>query len=1099
MLLRIRSRGLTLLAVIASLTSVARADEPLPDRVNFNRDIRPILSDVCFHCHGPDAAQRKADLRFDTEAGATIDLGEGRRAIVAGKPDLSELIRRIESTDPDLQMPPAVLGRPLSSRQKALLRRWIDQDAKWDAHWSFTPPQRTPLPVVETAEWLQNPVDGFVLARLEREHLIPSPPADKTTLLRRLSLDLTGLPPQPAEVTAFLQDESPDAYERAMDRLLASGRFGERMAIRWLNAARYADTSGYQSDGERSMWRWRDWVIDAYNANMPFDQFTVEQLAGDLLPQPTLDQKIATGFNRNHRGNAEGGIIPEEYAVEYVVDRVETTATVWLGLTAMCARCHNHKYDPIAQADFYQLYAFFNNVPEKGRAVKYGNSPPLIASPTRDQAHELVRLQRQISTCEARLTALEAEIASAQSVWERNQVPKLSAATSVKHSMILHFPLQGTVDAAVSTQSASGRPAGYLGQLRTSSPVSPNGPALPSETGEPKFAPTSNGQALEVDDDHYAAVGDVANFGFFDKFSVSLWMKPAGERGGTLISRMTDAQHGDGWCVVLEQGKLQVHLTKRWLDDSCRIETADTITVGRWQQVVVSYDGSRETAGLRIYLDGQPLQTVTLQDELNQSFDNKGPLRIGGGNGKDGRFHGLINEVRIYDRVVTDEEARILAEPGSLAEIAALPAANRSPAQSAALRLFFVQQVANETIRSAWQQLVASRDALARYSEELPTTMVMQDMPTPREAHVLLRGEYDKPGDRVTANVPASLPPLPTDAPRNRWGLARWLVDPGHPLMSRVAVNRCWQMLFGVGLVKTIDDFGQQGEWPSHPELLDWLAVEYQDQTPSPTSARTDANAMTVRPAGSRAWDTKRLLRLIVTSAAYRQSSRTNEELQQRDPENRLLARGPRIRLSAEMVRDQALAASGLLVEQLGGPSVKPYQPDGLWKDLAGIDYEQDHGASLYRRGIYTYWKRTVAPPSMVNFDAGGRETCIVKETRTNTPLQALNLMNDVAFVEAARVLGERMLTDTDSTPAKRVELAFLRVLGRTPRAAELEVLCAGYERHLAHFRQRVADAERLTKQGELPRNPQLDVSELAACTTIAGLILNLDEAVMRE
>ncbi|WP_010587426.1 DUF1553 domain-containing protein [Schlesneria paludicola] len=1068
--------------VVADGNRFAQADEPLPERVEFNRDVRPILSDVCFHCHGPDAAQRKGDLRLDTHAGATADLGDGRRAIVPEHAEQSELVRRVESTDADLQMPPPDSGRTLSSRQQALLRRWVAQGAKWDLHWSFVRPVRAELPRVKRSEWARGPIDLFVAARLEQEGIPPSRMAERTTLLRRATLDLTGLPPSPDDMADFLRDESPDAWERQLDRLLASPRYGERMAVRWANAARYADTSGYQSDGERTMWRWRDWVIDAYNANMAFDQFTVQQLAGDLLPDPTLEQQIATGFNRNHRGNAEGGIIPEEYAVEYVVDRVETTATVWLGLTLMCARCHNHKYDPLPQSDFYQMFAFFNNVPEKGRAVKYGNSPPFLTSPTQSQQRDLAQIDRRLSAAQATWAALQSDVASTQEKWERQQVPDVPAAAAVRHGLILHFPLDGNSSTVVSLPSANGRPVGYLGQLRTSPVISPSLVLSSKDAGDPLFVSAGQGMALQVDDQHHAAVGDVANFGFFDPFSISAWIRPEGDRGGTVISRMTDAMHGDGWCVVLEQGKVQVHLTKRWLDDACRIETVDSIEPGRWRQISVTYDGSRETAGIQIFVDGLPWRSVTLLDELNQSFDNKGPLRIGGGNGPDGRFHGLIDEVRIFDRVLSADEAAILAVNKPLSAIAATPKGDRTAAQTAALRLFFVQQAADETIRTAWTEQLRLRDERSRFVDGLPTTMVMCEMPQPRDTHVLLRGEYDKPGERVGADVPASVMPLAHDAPRNRLGLARWLVNPAHPLTARVAVNRCWQMLFGIGLVKTVDDFGQQGEWPSHPELLDWLAIEFQGV-----------------PASSSQWDTKRLLRQVTSSATYQQSSRTSDELQQRDPENRWLARGPRFRLSAEMVRDQALAASGLLVEQLGGPSVRPYQPDGLWKDLAGIDYEQDHGASLYRRGLYTYWKRTVAPPSMVTFDAGGRETCIVKETRTNTPLQALNLMNDVTYVEAARVLGEAMMREADATPSQRIDRAFLRVLGRTVHPVELAVLSAGYADHLAHFRMHLSDAETLTKQGESVRAPHLDVAELAACTTVAGLILNLDETVTRE
>ena len=1080
-----------LVPALALMIGVVRGDEPIPDRVEFNRDIRPILSDVCFHCHGPDQAQRKGNLRFDRKDGAFADLGDGHFAIVPGKLGESELIRRITSTDPDEQMPPPELERKLSPRQIALLRRWIEQGAKWDAHWSFVTPKRPDLPTVKAKKWIRSPIDVFVQARLEQEGLNPSIDADKSTLLRRITLDLTGLPPTPYDIDEFLNDESPDACEPVVDRLLASSRYGERMAVRWLNGARYADTSGYQSDGERTMWRWRDWVIEAFNANMPFDRFTVEQLAGDLLPQPTLEQKIATGFNRNHRGNAEGGIIPEEYAVEYVIDRVETTSTVWLGLTAMCARCHNHKYDPIAQSDFYQLYAFFNNVPEKGRAVKYGNSAPYVPSPTREHQIRLAELDRQFVESESAWMAMETEVAAAQSRWECHDVPDLLAPEGVRRRLVLHFPLDGNAGAAVSIPFTPTRPNGYLGQTRLLAPPATDGRSAPVETGDPKFVPGRFGRALDCDGQHYAAVGDVVNFGFFDKFSVSAWIQPNGNAGGTILSRMTDVPHGDGWCLVLERGKLQVHLTKRWLDDACRTETVNAVPADRWHHVAITYDGTRESSGIRIDVDGVPQQTVSLLDELNQSFETKGPVRIGGGNGPDGRFHGQIDEVRVFDRVLSDEESRILARADTLSEMAAVSVEKRLQSHTEALHYYFVHQAASEPIRTAWERREALRDARTKFVEEFPTTMVMADSPIPRPSHILLRGEYDKRGERVSPGVPASLPSLRDSAPRNRLGLAQWLVDPEHPLTSRVAVNRMWQMVFGLGLVKTVDDFGQQGEWPSHPELLDWLAVEFRAE---PGSQPIELGSTSVR-----AWDVKRMLRLIVTGSTYRQSSQTSEDLRQRDPDNRLLARGSRLRLPAEMVRDQALAASGLLVEQLGGPSVKTYQPEGLWKDLAGLDYDQDHGPSLYRRSLYTYWKRTIAPPSMITFDAAGRETCIVKETRTNTPLQALNLMNDVTYVEAARMLGERMMTGADADSSSRIEYGFQRILGRRPRPPELQVLIDGYDRHLSYYRVHPAEADALTKLGEHPRNSQLDVPELAACTTIASLMMNLDEAVTRE
>jgi hypothetical protein len=991
---------------------VARATEPLPGQIEFNRDVRPILSDLCFKCHGPDGRQRKGDLR--------LDIPDGTRVLVPKHPERSELYRRITADDPSERMPPASSGRRLSTRQIDLLRRWVEQGAAWQKHWSLISPTRPSFPAVRRADWVRNPIDAFVLARLEKEGLAPSPEAERTTLIRRVTLDLTGLPPTRAEVDAFLADSSPDAYEKVVDRLLASPRYGERLAIRWLDAARYADTNGYQSDGERFMWRWRDWVIDAFNRNQPFDQCTIEQIAGDLLPGATLPQKIATGFNRNHRGNGEGGIIPEEYAVEYVVDRVETTATVWLGLTLGCARCHDHKFDPFTQKEFYRLFAYFNNVPENGRAIKFGNSPPMLPSPTEDQQRQLRILERQLAAAEANIDRLEPELSASLCRWER----------SVRASP----PNDWSIERALVAQYSVG-----------SRPIA---------------------EALKVGD-----------FGFYDKFSLGASVRAEGERGGTILSRMADVPHGEGYSVMLNNGKVQVYLTKRWLDDALRVETAGRLTPDQSRHILVTYDGSRVAAGVQVYIDGRPQKLKVLLDELNQSFQTRQPFHIGAGGGPAGLFRGRIDNVRVYTDVLTAEEAEIVACPDAIGDILAIAPETRTGVQRRKLRAYFLVHAAPEAIRQAWQRAVALRRQRDRLVETFPTTMVMEEMAGPRETFVLIRGQYDKHGEKVSPGVPASLPPLPRGVPSNRLSLARWLVDPSNPLTARVAVNRFWEMYFGTGLVKTANDFGVQGEWPSHPELLDYLATEF---------------VLT-------GWDVKALQRRIVTSATYRQSSRVTPELLRRDPDNRLLARGPRYRLSAELIRDQALAASGLLVEHVGGPSVKPYQPAGIWKELADSVYPQDHGARLYRRSLYTFWKRTVAPTEMIAFDAPSREACTVRRSRTNTPLQALTLLNDVAFVEAARVLAQRLMREAGPTPEERLTRAFRLVTARRPRPAELQVLADGFRAQLLRFRHQPEAAMRLVSEGEFPRDAKLDVCELAAYTALANLILNLDEAVTKE
>jgi hypothetical protein len=1028
---------------------VARGSE-----VEFNRDIRPILSDKCFNCHGPDKAKRKAHLRLDTREGAFADLG-GYHALVPGHLHKSELFRRITADDPAERMPPARSEKRLTGREISLLRRWIEQGARWQKHWAFLPPKRPALPRVKERDWVRNPIDNFVAERLEREGRAPSPPADRTTLLRRVTLDLTGLPPSPAEVDAFLADTSPLAYEKVVNRLLASPRYGERMAVRWLEAARYADTNGYQTDGERTMWRWRDWVIAAYNRNLPFDRFTVEQLAGDQLPHATLEQKIATGFNRNHRGNAEGGIIPEEYAVEYVVDRVDTTATVWLGLTMGCARCHDHKYDPIRQKEFYQVFAFFNNVPERGKAVKFGNSPPMIPSPTADQQEQLRHLERRLADAEARFARLGPELAAAQAVWEKAIAAARPIHWSLGRRPAVHYPLDG--DPA----EAGGR--GWAAKFRD---------------GAPAYGSGRVGKAADFDGRRFLDAGNVGDFGFTDRFSLAAWVYPQSPRGGTIVSRVTETGEIEGYRMRLRAGKVQVHLVKRWLDDSIRIEAERCLPPSRWHHILVTYDGSRLARGIKVYVNGEAQKLTVHLDDLNQSFKTAQPLRIGAGGGPASRFHGRIADVRVYQGRLDPNEALILATPETVTQIAALPAACRTRGQAEKLRAYILATAAPAAVRQQHRRVLALRREREKLVESFPTTMVMEELPRPRPTHVLIRGQYDRPGPRVSPGVPACLSPLPGGAPANRLGLARWVVDPANPLTARVAVNRAWQTLFGTGLVKTAEDFGSQGEWPSHPELLDWLATEF---------VRTG-------------WDVKALYRLIVTSATYRQSSRVTPALLRRDPENRLLARGPRLRLPAETIRDQALAAAGLLVERLGGPSVRPYQPKGLWRELTSeAEYVQDHGPALYRRSLYTFWKRTIAPPALITFDAAAREACTVRKARTNTPLQALTLLNEVTFVEAARVLAQRVLREAGPAPEDRLTLAFRLVTARRPRPAEMQILRAGWERHCTRFRKDPGAARKLLSAGEYPRGMRHDVAELAAYTAVAGVILNLDETITKE
>ena len=989
--------------------------------VQFNRDIRPILSDRCFACHGPDAGNRKSKLRLDVEAEAKEDLGGGRRGIVAGDPDKSGVMRRVVSTNKTLRMPPAYLGHAaLTAGQIDLLRRWIAEGGRYQSHWSFVPPVKAKLPAVRDAGWARNAVDRFVLARLEKEGLTPSARADKARLLRRVTLDLTGLAPTPEETRAFVADDSDGAYERVVERLLASPRYAERMAIRWLEAARYADTNGYQSDGPRDMWRWRDWVIEAFHKNKPFDEFTVEQIAGDLLPGARLDQKIATGFQRNHRTSAEGGIVDEEFRVEYVADRTETTATVWLGATMGCARCHDHKYDPFPQKDFYRLFAFYNNVPEKGFVYNFGNEEPFIKAPLPEQARKLAELEQAARVAQARVDGLAQVAREAQQKWEKRA---------------RELPTDWVPSEALGLRADGG---GEFDGKR-----------------ELEIAP-----ATEV------------RLNFRDPFTFAAWIEPR-EGKGAILSKAEDYWEGTGHGLYLVDGKLRLHVVFRWTDLGFRVETEEAIPLGVRQHVAVTYDGSMKAKNARIYVNGRPMKMKILFDQGIWPLDPKEPWRVGAGGGL--RFNGKIDGVRVWRREMGAGEVAAVALAEPVAAIARKK--NRSEAEREKLRLAFLEWGAPEELREARALLGQARIARDEYYATIPTVMVMEERAERRPTFVLKRGAYDAPGEAVEAGVPAALGAWNPEWPRNRLGLAKWLVARDHPLTARVTVNRFWQMLFGVGLVKTVEDFGSQGEVPSHPELLDWLAVEFVES----------------------GWDVKRIVKTMVMSATYQQSSKVTAGMEERDPENRLLARGARERLAPEMVRDQALQVSGLLVEKVGGPSVKPYQPAGLWKELAsGEDYKADTGEGLYRRTLYQYWRRTIAPPSMMNFDSPSRETCVVRESRTNTPLQALNLMNDVTYVEAARKLGERMWK-AGATDEARLRAGWMLALAREPNGREMAAAVKALDKFRAHYAGRAEEARRYVSVGDSARDEAVPLADAAAYAAVGSLILNLDEMVTKE
>ncbi len=1077
-------------------------------QIDFNRDIRPILADKCWSCHGPDAAAKKIKLRLDSEEAATAELGGGRHAIVPGAVERSQLARRISAGDETMRMPPVDSGRSLSRAEIDLLLEWIKQGAKWKRHWSFIAPERPSLPRIKNRDWPKNAIDYFTLERLEREWLQPAPEADRATLIRRVSLDLTGLPPTPHEIDDFLNDKSPKAYEKVVDRLLASPRYGERMAARWLDAARYADTNGYQIDGVRSAWPWRDWVIEAFNQNKPFDQFIVEQLAGDLLPNATLDQRIATAFNRNHRINAEGGIVPEEYRIEYVIDRVDTTSTVFMGLTMGCARCHNHKYDPFTQKEYYQLTAYFNSIDEDGHSFDQGNSPPLIAAPTKEQRQRLRNMDQEIAEAEAKYNAGARRSSGSQRSWEKSLLAsgkdKANTHWFPDDKLIAQLAMDENVAPVFNKSDRA-----HHDQTDGRKDETEQKFEIGFKEGSPRYVESPLGQGVAFDGKLYFDAGLRADFryksttrDYRERFTIAAWIYPESEQSGSIITKVSDSPaevennipRAEGYGLYFINGKIHFNMVFRWGEDTLRVETEEALPLRQWRHVAVVFDGLKSWEDrLRILIDGREAKLKFNQRSFFLLMGGtKNTLKIGAGGGPQFRFKGAIDEARLYSRALDADEIAALACADTLEKIAAIPVARRARAQALKLQGAFLAQAAPNELKQARDNTVELKRQKQSLDDDLPTLMVMEEMAQPRPAFMLRRGAYDAPGEKVARDLPAALPPMPKGYTNNRLGLAKWLVSAEHPLTSRVAVNRFWQMLFGEGLVKTGEDFGSQGELPSHPELLDWLAVTFRDgETASPSS--------TIRPI---AWDVKALLKLIVMSATYRQSSKLSPQLQQRDPDNRLLARGSRFRLPAEIIRDQALFVSGLLVEKIGGPSVKPYQPDGLYKDMAfsGLtSYDRDKGEGLWRRSLYTFWKRTSLSPAMRVFDASAREFCTVRDTRTNTPLQSLNLMNDVTYIEAARMLAQRMLLEGGATPQERLAWAFRLATSRQPNEKEAQVLLKNLTEQMDHFRRNQQGASRLLSVGEKRNEAKFDTAELAAYSATASLILNLDEVITKQ
>ena len=1033
-----------------------------PAPVDFNREVRPILSEHCYTCHGPDENKRKAGLRLDVQADAVKELKSGNHALVSGNLTNSTLVERIVTTDEEEIMPPPKHNKPLKPEQIALLKRWVQEGAQWQKHWSFIPPERPQFPSVKNQKWPRNAIDHFTLARLEKENLKPNPEANKTTLIRRVTFDLTGLPPTIEEVDAFLADKSRNAYEKLVERLLASPHYGERMAQNWLDLARYADTSGYHFDGVRFMWLWRDWVIKSFNDNKPYDEFTVEQLAGDLLPNPTQSQRIATGFVRNNMTNDEGGADPDEYLNKYVVDRVNTVGAVWLGLTVGCTECHSHKYDPLTTKEFYQMYAFFHNVPEKGLdRIRTDNPPPRLPVPTSEQALQFVEADFRLKDAEKTLADRSNELGETQEKWELELNAKPHPNSNLQGLLAtLSF------DDSLNVTSAS---------TNTSSKI--------VNAEKPEFLEGRIGKALKLDGKAYAEFESVAVLERTNTFSFAAWVKLDGD--GAVLSKMEKGPGYRGFDLFFAEERFQIHLLNIWPTNALKVQTKEKFPKNQWQHVLVTYDGSSKAAGLKIYVNGRAKDFKTENDTLTNTISNTEPLRIGARSGES-VIKGLVDDVRLYNRTLSAEDARALAFDGYLA-LVAKSRGNRSEDERKDLQNYYKENHAVDYLRSETALAEARKKKEAFYGK-IPTTLIMEEMNPPRDTFVFVRGDFRTKGEKVSPGTPAILPPLPA-GPTNRLALARWLVAKEHPLMARVTVNRYWSTFFGSGLVHTINDFGSQGEWPSHPDLLDWLAVQFRDGSveSKPKSGQSH----------SPAWDIKGLVRLIVTSATYRQSAAVTPEKLERDSYNRLFTRGPRVRLDAEFVRDNALAVSGLLNDQIGGPSVKPYQPPGIWDGTDG-KYEQDKGDALYRRGMYVFWRRSAHYPSFATFDAPSREVCTFFREQTQTPLQSLVLMNDPAFVETARGLAARVVKEEPKDSDKRILRAFRHTLGRRPESGELTILKKTYEQQLANFRQDSKAANAFLKVGDSPLPEKTDPAELAAMTTVANVLLNLNEAITK-
>ncbi|CAG5018122.1 hypothetical protein DYBT9275_05934 [Dyadobacter sp. CECT 9275] len=1067
-------RFILFLLALASLCScgpdlpedVQLAMDELPAKLDYNQHVKPVLSDKCFACHGPDKAKQKAGLRLDMQEAAYAELPEnpGKVAIDPGNLKGSEFFHRIISDDPEYRMPTPDSHLSLTAKEKAILIRWIREGAEYKPHWAFVKPEKTEMPEVKNEDWPKNPIDYFILSKLEEENLTPSKEAGKELLLRRVTLDLTGLPPTLSEIDQFLKDNTANAYEKQVDRLLSSPHYGEKMAVDWLDLARFADSHGYTVDRLRDMSPYRDWVISSFNQNMPYDKFLHWQLAGDLMPNPSKEMMIATAFNRNHQQNMEGGIIEEEFQTEYVVDRTNTFGDAMLGLSVGCAKCHDHKYDPVSQKNYYELFSFFNNVKEAGQISWNDALPtPTLLLPTDEQDKTLRYIKTRIAKQEQDLENSKVRAQDDFKKWMDEKTYKKLLGEKIPRSGLQAFY---TFDNGTLKNDINPKQTGVMKR----DAGQPGDNALLVEHG--------SGKAMALDGDTYLDLSEAGVFRKSEPFSIGIWLNIPKELKEGVILHKSQAErlyNFRGYHLYLKDNKLELNMAHTAPSDAITKVTKGGIPRDKWIQLTITYDGSAKARGYRLYLDGAEMPMETTMDQLVKDIHfgatPEPGLQIGAWWRGLGFKGGKVDDIAVYNRALTPFETTLLA--GKNTWHSTLGSGNTNASGTDLLRQYYMSAI-SPIVRSAQDSLKKTRTQLADSVKNIRELMVMQELPQRKKAHILIRGNYDALGEEVFPNTPESIFAFPKNLPKNRYGLAQWLTNPGNPLTSRVAVNRLWQNFFGTGIVKTTEDFGNQGEQPSHPQLLDWLAVTFRES----------------------GWDVKKLNKLIVMSATYRQDSRATREVREKDPENRWFAHGPVNRMTAEMIRDNALMASGLINRKIGGKSVKPYQPEGLW-EINSASYKADSGDAVYRRSLYIIVKRSVPNPTLSTFDATSRSFCVVRRQKTNTPLQALVTLNDPTFVESMKVMGEQMTVTADKR--KAITDTYRKLTGRIPSQKEIDLLLILQKTQYEKFSKSPQKAAGWLREGQYRVRENIDSNLVAANAVVASTILNSDATLTKR